>query len=276
MDRYVVIGNPVSHSKSPLIHRCFAEQTGQDLEYATLLVEVGDFGAAVTRFFGEGGKGANVTVPFKLDAFNLATQKTPEAETAGAVNTLYLDDAGTLCGHNTDGVGLVADITNNHQGSLAGKQILVLGAGGATRGILQPFLQQRPAGIRIANRTVEKAVALAASFQDLAGDNGVEIAGCGFTDLADGPVDWIVNATSASLSGQVPPVPDALVTADTWCYDLMYANEPTPFCRWAASRHAARVMDGLGMLVEQAAESFLVWRGVRPDTAPVLARLRQG
>lgn len=276
VDRYVVIGNPVSHSKSPLIHRWFAEQTGQSLEYGAMLVEVGKFAEVVPRFFAEGGKGANVTVPFKLDAFDLAVEKTPEAETAGAVNTLYLNDEQAICGHNTDGVGLVADILNNHGGTLAGKHILILGAGGATRGILHPFLKEKPASLCIANRTVAKATALADAFRDLAREFGVkEISGCGFDDLGGRQVDWLVNATSASLEGDVPPVPMELVSGDCWCYDLMYSAEPTAFCRWAQAAGATRIMDGLGMLVEQAAESFLLWRGVRPDTRPVLERLRQ-
>lgn len=275
MDRYVVIGNPVSHSKSPLIHAGFAAQTGQDMEYTALLAEEGRFAETVEHFFTGGGKGANVTVPFKQEAYELVSERTPEAETAGAVNTLYLDADDHLCGHNTDGIGLVRDVIANHGGKLSGKNLLVLGAGGATRGILQPFLKEQPALICIANRTVSKAEALAAAFKSLADETGVqEITGCGFDGLEGRSFDWVFNATSASLQGELPPLPEGIITPSSWCYDLMYASEPTPFCRWAEAAGAAKVMDGIGMLVEQAAESFLVWRGIRPDTKDVLARLR--
>jgi shikimate dehydrogenase len=276
LDRYVVIGNPVSHSKSPLIHACFAEQTGQDMQYSTLLAETGQFAGTVDKFFAGDGKGANVTVPFKQEAFALVNTLTPEAETAGAVNTLFLDARNNLCGHNTDGIGLVQDVIGNHGGSLANMKILVLGAGGATRGLLQPVMAQQPAMICIANRTVSKAEDLAQVFsiKTNAPDNTV-IAGCGYADLEGNTFDWIINATSASLQGELPPLPEGILTTSTWCYDLMYSNEPTPFCRWAQSARAAKVMDGLGMLVEQAAESFLLWRGIRPHTAEILARLRQ-
>lgn len=277
MDRYVVIGNPVSHSKSPLIHACFAEQTGQDLQYSTLLAETGQFADTVDNFFAGGGKGANVTVPFKQEAFALVKSLTPEAETAGAVNTLYLDVGNNLCGHNTDGIGLVQDVIGNHGGTLAGMKILVLGAGGATRGLLQPVMAQQPAMICIANRTVSKAENLAQVFSIISNTPGnTAIAGCGYADLEGNTFDWIINATSASLQGELPPLPEGILSASTWCYDLMYSNEPTSFCRWAQSAGAAKVMDGLGMLVEQAAESFLLWRGIRPQTAEVLARLRRG
>ena len=272
MDRYVVIGNPVSHSKSPLIHSLFAEQTGQAIEYTTLLAESGHFNETAQAFFAGGGKGANVTVPFKQDAHALARRLTPEAQTAGAVNTLYMD-GDVLCGHNTDGPGLVRDVLFNHQGTLAGKHILILGAGGATRGILQPFLAQQPATITIANRTVSKAEILAEGFRPLAENIGLR--GCGFDDLAGATFDWVFNATSASLQGEMPALPGTIVGTRTWCYDLMYSSDITPFCRWAQLAGAAKAIDGLGMLVEQAAESFEVWRGIRPETAGVLARLRQ-
>ncbi len=276
MDRYVVVGNPVGHSKSPLIHTAFAQQTGQQLEYSTLLSDIDCFTETMQEFFNSGGKGANVTVPFKQEACALAKHLTLEASTAGAVNTLYLDEQQHLCGHNTDGLGLVRDVLANHGGSLAGKQLLVLGAGGATRGILQPFLAQKPASLFIANRTVSKAEELASAFSALAEEAGVEsLSGGGFDDLAGRQFDWVFNATSASLQGDLPPLPEGIVTQDTWCYDLMYSNEPTAFCQWAENSGAANVMDGLGMLVEQAAESFLVWRGIRPETADILARLRQ-
>ena len=276
MDRYVVIGNPVSHSKSPAIHRMFATQTGQALEYSTLLAPPDAFHKTALAFFTSGGKGANITVPFKQDAFELAAVKTPEAEQAGAVNTLYLNSDKAVCGHNTDGLGLVRDVLANHGGTLAGKRLLILGAGGATRGILLPFIQQRPACICIANRTVDKAAALTNGFAGLARELEVgSLYGCGFDDLAGESFDWVFNATAASLQNELPPLPDGIVSPATWCYDLMYGDEPTLFCRWATRAGAARVMDGLGMLVEQAAESFQLWRGVRPETGPVLARLRQ-
>ena len=282
MDRYVVIGNPVSHSKSPLIHTRFALQTGQALQYDALLAEQGAFPQCVKDFFAEGGKGANVTVPFKLEAFDLSEHLSKEALTAGAVNTLYLNNRQQLCGHNTDGLGLVTDLVDNHHGVLSGKRLLVLGAGGATRGILQPLLDLQPAQICIANRTVAKAEALAEYFSRLSMENKesstamVSIYGCGFSEIANKrPFDWIINATSASLQGEMPVLPAGLVNADTWCYDLMYATGMTPFGVWAQAAGAGKIMDGLGMLVEQAAESFHLWRGIRPRTKEVIALLRE-
>jgi len=277
LDRYVVIGNPVSHSKSPLIHAAFARQTGQELTYQTLLAETDKFAETAEQFFAAGGKGANVTVPFKQEAYALVKNLTVEADTAGAINTLYLNESGALCGHNTDGVGLIRDVTVNCGGKLAGKSILILGAGGATRGILQPFLAQGPASICIANRSVSKAEALVAGFQALAMEHKVgSLLGCGFGELAGQSFDWVFNATSAGLQGDMPPLPDELVTPASWCYDLMYAAQPTPFCQWAQAHGVIHVMDGLGMLVEQAAESFALWRGVRPQTAELLTSLRSG
>jgi len=276
VDRYVVVGNPVSHSKSPLIHTCFAEQTGQALEYSALLAEEGHFVETMQGFFEAGGKGANVTVPFKQEAFALVDKTTPEAETARAVNTLYLDETGCLCGHNTDGLGLVRDVTANFGGTLKDRYVLILGAGGATRGILQPFLKQGPAEIVIANRTASKAEALAEVFSRLAREMGqhTEVTGCGFDGLGSKSYDWLFNATSASLQGEMPPLPTAMVSEASVCYDLMYSSQTTPFCQWAKNLGAGQVMDGLGMLVEQAAESFLVWRGIRPETGSVLKLLK--
>jgi shikimate dehydrogenase len=279
LDKYAVIGNPVSHSKSPQIHASFAEQTGEALEYSALLAEIDKFRETAESFFVAGGKGANVTVPFKEEAFKLAASLTTQASKAGAVNTLSQDAEGRLCGHNTDGIGLVTDIKANHGGSLANKSILVLGAGGATRGILQPFLDENPASICIANRTVSKAEALAALYcepRDSESENSHtgNISACGFDDLAGRQFDWVINATSASLQGEALPVPVGLVGEKTWCYDLMYANEPTAFCRWSQQAGAGKIMDGLGMLVEQAAESFLFWRGIRPQTRDVIDSLR--
>lgn len=269
MDRYVVFGNPIGHSKSPLIHRLFAEQTGQALDYNTLLAPLEDFTGCAREFFLQ-GRGANVTVPFKEEAYRLANALTERAQRAGAVNTLSKLADGSLLGDNTDGAGLVCDLTVNAGLSLAGKRILLLGAGGAVRGALEPLLAQQPASLVIANRTVEKAERLAELFDDLG-----PVSASGFDWLSE-PVDLIINATSASLSGDVPPIAGSLVEpGKTFCYDMMYAKEPTAFCRWATEHGAAVAMDGLGMLVEQAAEAFYLWRGVRPDSAPVLAELRK-
>ncbi|MGV3592178.1 MAG: shikimate dehydrogenase [Gammaproteobacteria bacterium] len=270
-DRYAVMGNPVAHSKSPRIHAAFAKQTAQDLEYGALLVEPGTFAERVRAFFGAGGKGLNITVPFKQEAWALADVRSPQAELAGAVNTLLCDEAGRLQGHNTDGIGLVRDIMQNHGGQLRDASILVLGAGGATRGIVLPLLQQQPARICIANRTISKADELAALFAK----HG-DVTACGFGQLHGQRFDWVLNATAASLQGELPPLPDDLLHPNSWCYDLMYASEPTIFCRWAEAHGARKAIDGLGMLIEQAAEAFWLWRGIRPDTAPVLTDMRKG
>ena len=268
-DRYAVMGNPVSHSKSPRIHAQFARETHQSLSYEALLVEPGSFQNAVNEFFSSGGGGLNITVPFKQEAWALAQDKSEQAALAGAVNTLFMRD-GRLQGHNTDGIGLVRDIRQNHDGKLSGKRVLVLGAGGATRGILLPLLQERPASLCVANRTLSKAVELAELFSA----HGT-ITACGFDALEHQQFDWVINATAASLQGDLPPLPDQLLAPGAWCYDLMYAKEPTVFCRWAVQHGAAKSVDGLGMLVEQAAESFYLWRGVRPQTTSALAMLRQ-
>ncbi|UVM56026.1 shikimate dehydrogenase [Pseudomonas sp. B21-012] len=269
MDQYVVFGNPIGHSKSPLIHRLFADQTGQQLEYSTLLAPLDDFSMCAQGFFKQ-GLGANVTVPFKEEAYRLVDSLTPRAQRAGAVNTLSKLADGTLQGDNTDGAGLVRDLTVNAGVQLTGKRILLLGAGGAVRGVLEPLLAHKPASLVIANRTVEKAEQLAREFADLG-----PVAASGF-DWLEEPVDLIINATSASLAGELPPISASLIEpGKTVCYDMMYGKEPTPFCRWAGEHKAAKVLDGLGMLAEQAAEAFYIWRGVRPDTAPVLDELRR-
>ena len=269
MDRYVVFGNPIAHSKSPVLHRLFAEQTGQVMQYDTLLAPLDDFAGCARAFFLE-GCGANVTVPFKEEAYRLAAQLTPRAQRAGAVNTLSKQADGSLLGDNTDGAGLVRDLTVNAGFSLQGKRILILGAGGAVRGALEPILAEGPASVTIANRTVEKAEVLAELFSDLG-----PVAASGFDWLRE-PVDVIINATSASLSGEVPPIASSLIEpGKTLCYDMMYGKEPTPFCRWASEHGAGQVLDGLGMLAEQAGEAFYLWRGVRPDTAPALVELRR-
>lgn len=266
MDRYAVVGNPIAHSKSPIIHQLFAEQTGQSLTYDKILVELTAFDEEVASFFALGGKGLNVTVPFKEQAYRYADALTERGRLAGAVNTLALQNDGTVLGDNTDGAGLVADLLALGW-QLSGKRILILGAGGAVRGIVGPLLAQQPQSLRIANRTVEKAAAIAQIFPT--GAVGVS----GYAELS-GSFDLIINGTSASLSGELPPLPSGLVSADSAAYDLMYGAEPTAFLRWAAEQGAGRSADGLGMLVEQAAEAFYLWRGVQPETRPVLAKLR--
>jgi shikimate dehydrogenase len=268
-DQYAVMGNPVAHSKSPLIHAAFARQTAQNLAYTAIRVEPGTFDAAVHDFFAAGGKGLNITVPFKQEAWALAEVLSDHARLAEAVNTLLIDEHGRLAGHNTDGPGLVRDIVANNGGQLAGRRILVLGAGGATRGILQPLLGENPAEIVVANRTRSKAETLAKVFNGLG-----KISACGQDELQGESFDWLINATAASLQGELPPLPKGLLRTGAWCYDLMYAKEPTIFCKWAAREGAARTIDGLGMLVEQAAEAFLLWRGIRPQTTELLQQLR--
>ena len=270
VDRYAVVGDPIGHSRSPAIHTLFARQTGQRLSYAALRVPAGTLATVVAAFRAAGGRGLNVTVPLKEEAFGLAATRTPRAARAGAVNTLLLDGPGAPRGDNTDGCGLVRDLGVNLGVELAGRALLVLGAGGAVRGILEPLLAARPARLVIANRTAARAAALAAEFADLG-----PVTGGGFAALAGARFDLVINATAASLQGAGLALPESLAIADGLAYDLVYAAAPTPFLRWAEGHGAARVADGLGMLVEQAAESFALWRGVRPQTAPVIAALRK-
>jgi len=269
-DCYAVMGNPIAHSLSPRIHHLFARQTGQSLSYDALLVEADGFAHAVAAFLIAGGKGLNVTVPFKQEAYELADELSPRAQRAGAVNTLLIHDDGTLLGDNTDGVGLVRDLTRNLNLTLSGKQILLLGAGGAARGVLAPLLEQKPARLLIANRTPERAKQLANSFSDLGA-----VKGCGFQALSGPGFDIVINATAAGLQGQVPDLPGDVIDPHSCCYDMMYGSLPTAFMHYAQQHGAQRTFDGLGMLVEQAAESFLIWRGLRPDTGPVIEALRQ-
>ena len=268
--RYAVVGNPIEHSLSPRIHMAFADQTGEGLVYDRLLAPLEGFHQTVADFFDGGGAGLNVTVPFKQQAWEMAERHQPRAARAGAVNTLWRDAEGALVGDNTDGAGLVRDLQVNHGVTLAGSRVLVLGAGGAVRGILEPFLAENPFEVVIANRTLARAHQL----RDLFGESGA-IAASTFEDLA-GPFDLIINGTSASLQGDLPPLPGGLITQATVCYDMMYSQGETAFNAWARQQGAARCLDGLGMLVEQAAESFLQWRGVRPETHPVMAMLRPG
>lgn len=270
MDRYAVIGNPIAHSKSPWIHAAFARQTGQTLRYEALLAPLEGFADAVARFRAEGGRGLNVTVPFKLEAFALATQRTARAEAAGAVNTLAFGADGIL-GDNTDGAGLVRDLSVNLERSLGARRLLLLGAGGATRGALLPLLGQRPIALTIANRTASKAEALAHDFAPQAGDTCID--GCGFDDLGGRRFDVVINATSAGLAGEALPLPEGLFAPGALAYDMVYGKGLTPFLRQARAAGVTALADGVGMLVEQAAEAFLWWRGVRPATREVIARL---
>lgn len=267
-DRYAVFGHPIKHSKSPRIHRLFAEQTGQPLEYGAQDVPAEQFQAAVTAFFAAGGKGLNCTVPLKGLAWSFADNKTERAQLSRAVNTLAAQADGSILGDNTDGIGLVTDLTANHAIALTGSRILILGAGGAGRGIIGPLLEQAPHSIVIANRTVGKATDLAQAFHHKGA-----VSGCGFGDLQNRQFDLILNATSASLTDQLPPLPDGVLAENGVCYDLAYGNEPTAFVRWGLGQSAAKSLDGLGMLVEQAAEAFFIWRGVRPKTRPVIELL---
>ena len=268
MDSYAVFGNPVRHSKSPQIHAAFAEQCEQDMQYRAILVDEGDFAAAARRFFDKGGRGLNITVPFKRDAFEFADALSDRARLAGAVNTLIASGEG-ITGDNTDGVGLVRDMVANLGWVLRDQRVLLLGAGGAARGVLAPLLREKPAEFLIVNRTAERAEGLAEEFGELG-----NLQGGGFERMAGRQFDIVINATSASLAGDLPPLPEDLLTERSCCYDMMYGSEPTVFMRWSAQNTASAVADGLGMLVEQAAESFYLWRGRRPQTGPVISDLR--
>jgi len=264
-DRYVVIGNPVGHSKSPWIHAQFARATGQDIDYGRLEAPLDGFDAAVDAFRASGGRGANVTLPFKQAAFRYCAELSPRARAAEAVNTLVLDRAAVF-GDNTDGVGLVRDLQANLGCGLEGRRVLLLGAGGAAQGVAQPLLESGVALLVVVNRTAARARALAARFP------GVQ--GGGYELLDSGSYDLVVNATAAGLSGALPTIPPRVFARDALAYDMVYGRE-TPFLAFARE-HGVQVSDGAGMLVEQAAESFLIWRGVRPRTDAVLDALRHG
>lgn len=270
IDKYAVFGNPIKHSKSPQIHQAFAEQTGQQILYRRHQVEPGKFADAARSFFDNGGKGLNITVPFKIDAFEFADELSMRARLAGAVNTLAITEDGSVFGDNTDGIGLIRDICNNLDWEITDRRVLLLGAGGAVRGILGPLLRKKPSHLLIANRTVEKAQKLAADFAD-SGD----VRACRFEALASNHFDLIINGTAASMSGELPELPSDILSDIGCCYDMMYSPEPTPFMRWGAANAAWAVSDGLGMLVEQAAESFYIWRGVKPKTRAVIDLIRQ-
>lgn len=273
-DRYAVAGNPVAHSRSPHIHSLFAQQTGQAVDYGRLLCPLDAFAAEVKAFAAAGAQGCNVTVPFKFEAFELASRRSPRAELAQAANTLRFDppEQGGWLADNTDGVGLVRDITINAGVPLAGRRVLLLGAGGASAGVLGPLIEARPAEIVMANRTVDKAQAIVARHADWAAQHGVQLSARGLTDAGIG-FDVFINGTAASLAGSGVPVGPEVLKPGSLALDMMYGPAAQAFLDWARS-HGAVARDGLGMLVEQAAESFAIWRGVRPDTAPVLANMR--
>jgi len=271
LDRYAVIGNPVAHSRSPLIHSLFARQTHQAISYEALLAPLNGFQATVAAFRARGGRGANVTVPFKLEAHALADCLSPRAAAAGAANTLRFDDGGIFA-DNTDGAGLLRDLVDNLGCRLEGTAILLLGAGGAARGVMLPLLDAAPASLTIVNRSEPRALELAQSFQRHAGKTTLDA--CGFAALSGHRYDLVINATSASLSGEAPPLPAGLYGPGALAYDMMYGRNETAFLAAARRAGAKRLSDGLGMLVEQAAESFLIWRGVRPQTRSVIENLR--
>jgi shikimate dehydrogenase len=266
-DQYAVIGNPVAHSKSPQIHAEFARQTGQNLTYERLLAPTDAFMEAARAFRARGGLGLNVTLPFKGEAFRLATLLSERARAAQAVNTLKFE-GDTIFGDNTDGAGLVNDLARNLGCAITGRRVLLLGAGGAARGVIKPLLEQQPARLVLANRTFGKAQLLAQNF-------GGGLQAGTYAALAGGQFDLIVNATSASLAGELPPLPPGVFAPGALAYDMMYGRDETPFLAFARGEGAAALADGLGMLVEQAAESFFIWRGLHPDTAQVLKLLRQ-
>lgn len=267
-DRYALVGHPVEHSRSPLIHQLFARQTGENLTYELIDATPDQFETAVRGFEAAGGHGLNITVPHKEAAFALCKNLGKEAQAAGAVNTISFSSGG-LRGDNTDGIGFIRDLTINHERALAGRRILLLGAGGAARGIIGPILAQLPQALILANRTIERAEKLK---DDLGAPGGLSL--CRFDELADvGDCDIVINATSAGLHGEQPPFPASLVRSTTFCYDLAYSLKPTPFVSWAEANGAGWAVQGWGMLVEQAAESFAIWRGRRPETRPILDRL---
>ncbi len=266
-----MIGNPVAHSQSPQIHAEFAQQTGQDLVYERLLAPLDAFEATAKRFFSEGGKGLNVTVPFKHDAWNMVNAHAGVALDAEAVNTIKLE-GGKFIGHNTDGIGLVTDLERNLGFPIAGKRVLLMGAGGATRGVMNPILEKNPRLMVVANRTLDKAMSLVSHFQKFKDFTSGGISASPYPDLAGSKFDLVINATSAGLSGEMPSLPEGIFGKGALAYDMVYGRD-TPFMIFAR-KEGARAVDGLGMLVEQAAESFYIWRGVRPQTAPVIAKLR--
>ena len=271
-DKYAVVGYPIAHSKSPLIHRLFAEQTKQDLIYEAILIdnEETSFAWAMADLKNRGYKGINITVPFKLDAFEYADHLSPRAQSAHAVNTFVFETGGTTRGDNTDGIGLVNDIEINGNTAFKDKNVLVLGAGGAVQGILEPMLEKQPASLHIANRTAKRAQVLGERFT-----SSTTITASGWEDIPQQHFDIIINGTSASLEGHLPPIKSSIIAPNALVYDMMYGDKPTIFMDWAKQAQSTCItMDGLGMLVGQAAEAFFLWRGVRPETAPVIEDVR--
>lgn len=269
-DQYAVIGHPISHSKSPKIHQAFARQTGHSLEYRAIDIYPDDVAGQIQQLHDALKlKGLNVTVPFKETMWSLIDDLSERAQRAGAVNTVVISHDGHLFGDNTDGFGLCRDLIDNHQLSISGKRILLLGAGGASRGVIEPLLSHQPQRLFIANRTAQKAVDLADDFRDLG-----EVSGGGWQDI-DGQFDLLINATAASLQGEVPPISPTVLADGAACYDMMYGDKDTAFVQWAKQHGVTQAFDGLGMLVEQAAEAFFIWRNVRPDSQPVIEMLRQ-
>lgn len=270
VDAYAVIGNPVAHSLSPQIHQSFAEQTTQTITYEAIETPDNALEALLYALQQQGFKGLNVTVPFKQRVWELCDERSPRADDAKAVNTLIFLPDGNLAGDNTDGVGLTRDLTNNLRVLMKHRKVLVLGAGGAVRGILGPILAHSPRVLTIANRSLDKAESLVEEFQNLG-----EIQVAAYNDLGTDNYDLIINGTSAGLNDEVPPIPDGVLGVNSICYDMMYSRSgKTAFVDWALSRGAVRAFDGLGMLVEQAAESFRIWRGIQVETAEVIESLR--
>ncbi|MFB1015384.1 MAG: shikimate dehydrogenase [Alteromonadaceae bacterium] len=270
MDQYRVYGNPIKQSRSPFIHQYFAKETEQQLNYQSELVAVDGFDKKIRKFISEQGKGANITVPFKEQALAICDQLSERARLAGAVNTLSFID-GQILGDNTDGLGLVQDLQRNNV-KLKNSRILLLGAGGAAKGVILPLLECHPQMIVVANRTVSKAESICKQFN--VDKNNSKLTACGFDDVVN-DFDIIINATSASLSGQVPSIPAQIISADVVCYDMVYGRELTPFLMWAKEQGSDHLIDGLGMLVGQAAESFAIWREVKPEVESVIASLRK-
>lgn len=271
-DCYAVVGNPVAHSKSPLIHQAFAQQCAQNISYERILAPLDDFKATIAGLIKQGYKGVNITVPFKLEAFALATHLSARARDAGAVNTLLFNNAGEISGDNTDGAGLVRDIEHNLHIAIAGKRILLIGAGGAAEGVLHPLLANGPAQLVISNRTLDKASNMAKKVAAQGAPQSSTVRAVALDELSGFTFDLVINATSTGLTDTLLPLPETIFASDCLAYDMMYGCE-TPFMAFARS-HGAQVSDGLGMLVEQAAEAFYLWRGVRPETQAVMQTMR--
>ncbi len=270
IDRYAVFGNPIAHSKSPLMHMAFAKQTQQSINYDAKCVEVGHFVSTAEKFFHTGGRGLNITVPFKQDAFRYAQQLTSRAKLAGAVNTLAVQANGSILGDNTDGAGMIMDMRENLQWPLQGTRVLLLGAGGAVRGVLGPLLEAQVKSITIVNRTLSKATALVDMFRKKFSN----LQASTYEQLGNQPFDIIINGTSTSLTGGLPPVTKNILTTNSCCYDMVYSKDLTPFLHWASHLGVKKLSDGLGMLVYQGAESFYRWRNVKPDALEIIKHLR--